>query len=175
MKNILKLLTLTGLVAGFTSFASADTTWNVDATFSYNSLGNVATGSFTLDSSLNLTSWDVTVSGTNVAADNVYNPGDSIPIFPDLTHLDFYDGTTNQYIDLYFQSALNSGPGIINLLYGDGGQSNNATIVCAGCGTLDEGFVSTGPVPEPTSIYLLGCGAGMLGLGLLRRKFFARM
>src|SRR5579863_9138220 len=99
-KTISRILTLAGLVVGFGAFASADTIWNLDATFSYNSLSNTATGTFELDPGLNLVAYDVTVAGTNALADNEYTPGDSFPIFPDLTHLDFYDVTTNQYINL---------------------------------------------------------------------------
>jgi len=96
----------------------------------------------------------------------VYTPGDSIGIFPDLTHLDFYDGSTNQYIDLYLASPLTNAGGTINLLYGDGGASNNSTVVCAGCGTLDSGTVSTelATVPEPSSTSLLASVVGFLGL-----------
>src|ERR1700761_7176545 len=139
MKTLIRLFALAGLVAGFTSYAAADTVWNLDATFNYNTLANTATGTFEIDPSNDVVTWDITVGGTNVAADNVYTPGDSIDIFPDLTHLDFYDRTTGQYIDLYLQSPLTSAGGTIALLYGDGGASNNATIVCAGCGTLDSG------------------------------------
>jgi hypothetical protein len=174
MHKIIRLLALAGLAAGFTTYAAADTIWNLDARFSYNALANTATGTFELDPSNDLVTWDITVSGTNVAADNVYTPGDSIDVFPDLTHLDFYDGSTNQYIDLYLQSPLTSAGGTIDLLYGDGGASSNSTIVCAGCGTLESGMVSTSVVPEPSSICLFGSLAGLLVLQLLRRKFLAR-
>jgi hypothetical protein len=169
-KKITKLLALAGVVAGFATFASADTIWNLDATFSYNSLANTATGTFQLDPSLNLVTWDITVAGSNTPADDVYTPGDSIAIFPDLTHLDFYDAGTNQYIDLYLQSPLTSGGGSIPLLFGNGGADSNSTIVCAGCGTLVSGAVGTTVTPEPASIGLLS-GVGILGLALLRRKY----
>jgi hypothetical protein len=169
MKTISKILTLAGLAAGFAALASADTIWNLDATFSYNSVSNTAMGTFELDPSLNLVTYDITVAGTNALADNEYTPGDSFPIFPDLTHLDFYDVTTNQYINLLFQTPLSNAGGTINLLYGDGGATNNSTVVCAGCGTLVSGTVSTAATPEPTSIGLVSA-AGILGVALLRRK-----
>ena len=169
-KKITRILTLAGLAAGFAAFASADTIWNLDATFIYNTFSNTATGTFELDPSLNLVTYDITVDGTNALADNEYTPGDSFPIFPDLTHLDFYDGTTNQYINLLFQTPLSNAGGTINLLYGDAGATNNSTVVCAGCGTLVSGTVmGATATPEPTSIGLLS-GAGILGVALLRRK-----
>ena len=168
-KQITKLMALAGFIAGFATYASADTIWNVDATFSYDSLSNTATGTFELDPSLNLVGWDITVDGSNAAADDEYTPGDSIAIFPDLTHLDFYDGSTNQYINLYLDSPLTNAGGNITLLYGDGGATDNSTIVCAGCGTLVSGAVSTAATPEPSLIGLLS-GAGILGLAFLRRS-----
>src|ERR1700683_5535370 len=95
MRNkIAKLLVFGGLVAGFATCASANTIWECNATFKYNSLSNTATGTFELNSSLQLVNnWDITVKGTNTPADNVYTPSDSFPVFPDLTHLDFPIGT----------------------------------------------------------------------------------
>jgi len=167
--KIRALSALAGFVAGLAPCAAADTIWNLNAAFSYNALSNTATGTFELDPGLNLVTWDITVTGSNVAGDDVYTAGDSIDVFPDLTHLDFYDGGANQYINLYFQSALTTAGGTINLLYGNGGLDDNATIVCAGCGTLDSGAVSTASTPEPSSIWLFGAGVLMLGLVWLRR------
>jgi hypothetical protein len=171
MRNKLaKMLVAVGFVAGFATYASADTIWDLDATFSIHSLSNTATGTFELNSSLDLVTWNVDVTGSNTEADNVYNPGDSISVFPDTTHLDFYDGGTNQYIDLYLAKPLSNAGGTIKLLYGNGGQDDNAAIVCAGCGTLVSGIiVGEAVTPEPSFIGLLG-GAGFLGLALLRRK-----
>jgi hypothetical protein len=100
VKTAMKFLALAVLFVGFATCASADTVWNVDATFSYNSVSNSATGTFQLDPSLNLVTWDITVAGSDTQSNNLYTPGDSIDVFPDLTHLDFYDGSTNQYINL---------------------------------------------------------------------------
>jgi PEP-CTERM motif len=172
MRNkIAKLLVFGGLVAGFATCASANTIWDLNATFKYNSLSNTATGTFELNSSLQLVNnWDITVKGTNTPADNVYTPSDSFPVFPDLTHLDFYDFGTNQNINLLLESPFTNAGGTINLLFGNGATTDDdATTVCAGCGTLVSGKVSTIATPEPASIGLLG-GAGLLGLALLRRK-----
>ncbi len=170
MRNAARLLLLAGLALVVSTWrASADTVWDVNATFSYDGLTNNASGSFTLDSSLDLVTWNLMVDGTNTPADNDYTTGDSIAIYPDQTHLDFYDGGTNQYIDLYFASPLSTAGGTINLLYGDGGESSDSTIVCDGCGTLVSGNVSTlSAVPEPSSIAV--CLAGMLALILFSRR-----
>src|SRR5580704_12986914 len=170
-KKIANTLVFVGLVALFTTCASANTIWDLDATFSYNSLSNLATGNFQLNPSLAVINWNIAVTGTNTAANDVYNPSDSISVFPDLTHLDFYDFNTNRYINLKLQSPFTNAGGTINLLFGNGnGADDDATTVCAGCGTLVSGkVVGTAATPEPASIALVG-RAGLLGLALLRRK-----
>jgi hypothetical protein len=47
MKNIARLLTLAVLVAGFATYASANTLWNAEAFFKYNSLTGGLFGSAT--------------------------------------------------------------------------------------------------------------------------------
>jgi len=154
--------------------ASADTVWDVNASFTYDGLANAASGNFTLDPSLNLVAWNITVSGTNLAADDIYSQTNSndIPVFPDLTHLDFYDAGTNQYIDFYLSFPLSSAGGVIGLLEGDDGETTNSTIVCAGCGVLDSGSLSSesSAVPEPKfGAFLV---AGLVGLGYITRRIF---
>jgi hypothetical protein len=173
MKNIFaKALTLAGLAAGLATIASADTVWYVDGTFSYDGLANSVSGMFTLDPTLALLTYDITVDGSNLVADNRYTPGDSIAIYPDQTHLDFYDGGTNQYLDLYLAGPLSNAGGTISLLAGDAGADSNSSIACPGCSVLVSGTLSTTPpsaAPEPASIGLAS-GLGILGLAAWRRK-----
>ena len=177
MKTFLRALGFVFLVSAFAGSAWANTVWNLNADFTYNSTANTATGTITLDPSLNVVTWDITVDGTNVPADNVYTPGDSFAIFPDLTHLDFYDGATGQYIDLYLSSPFSDAGGTIALLPGDDGESNNSTIVCAGCGVLGSGNVmASSATPEPASVDLLGTAVGLLAIvAMRRREILARM
>jgi len=62
MKTLIRLFAPAGLVARFTSYAAADTVWHLDASFSYNALANTATGTFELDPSNDVVTWDITVS-----------------------------------------------------------------------------------------------------------------
>lgn len=180
MKGLLRALGFVFLAAACVGTARADTTWDLDAGFTYNNTSNLATGTIVLNSSLQLVSWDVTVSGTNTLADNIYTSGDSLAIFPNLTHLDFYDGTTGQYIDLYLSSAFSNAGGTINLLAGDNGADSNSTVVCAGCGVLTSGDLVGTPVgaatPEPPSVALFGTGAALLAfLAMRRRQLLSRV
>ena len=177
MKYASRLCALAGLAVGLSVSASADTIWTLDATFAYNDLTNHATGQFTLDSLLNLLSWNITVDGTNTQANDTYTGpgGDSIPVFPDLTHLDFYDTVTNQYINLYLNAALSNTGGVIDLLHGDPSDFNNAIIVCDGCGTLVQGTVTGAPagaeVPEPRLGVFLAMS--LVGLAAFARRKLA--
>jgi PEP-CTERM motif len=176
MNILTKTMIGVGLLLGSGVCAIADTIWTLnDATFQYNSTGNTATGTFELDPSLNLITWDITVAGTNTQADNVFTPGDSISVFPDLTHLDFWDGATGQYIDLFFSSPLTTAGGTINLAAGDDGESSSSTITCPGCAVLvvnsDHRPSVTGvaSTPEPATIPFLGAGLVLIGI-VTRRK-----
>lgn len=182
MKHIPKLFTIAGLAFAFASCASADITWNFNTTtFCYNcgdvgfeTDNDILAGSFftTDDTGTIVTGYDITVEGTNTLADNEYTPGDSFPIFPDPNHLDFYDASTNQYLDLFLDApGITSAGGTVNLLQGDLGQDSNSTVACAGCGTLVSGSVTGSTVPEPR--FGVGLLMGLGGLGFLLRQKFA--
>jgi hypothetical protein len=164
------MLAPAALALVFSAHSWANVVWNVNATFAYNNTSNQATGSFTLDPSLNLVTWDITVTGTHTQADVEYKPSDSISIFPNKTHLDFYDSSTGQYLDLYFSSPLTTSGGSITLLAGDNGADSNSTVACPGCATLVSGSVGTNGAqavsPEPSSIAL--CLVGALGIAFTR-------
>ena len=186
MKSITKLLTIAGLAVAFASCASADITWTFNTTtfclhcgFSNELDNDIAAGSFftTDNTGANLTGWDITVDGTNNGvngADNEYTPGDSFRTLPtDANHIDLYDGSSGQYIDLFFDApGITSAGGTVNLLQGDLGADSNSTIVCNGCGTLVSGSVTASAVPEPrfgVVLMLVVAGFGFLG----RRKLAA--
>jgi len=183
MKNITKLLTIAGLAAAFATCASADITWNFNTTtFCYNcgdvgfeTDNDIKAGSFftTDNTGTNLTGYDITVEGTNTGANNEYTPGDSFRTLPvDANHIDLYDPSSNQYIDLFFDTpGITSAGGLVNLLQGDLGADSNSTIVCTGCGTLVSGSVTGSTVPEPRfgAVLLIG----LAGLGFLARRKFA--
>jgi hypothetical protein len=183
MQNIAKFMAFAGLAFGLATCASADTTWTFNSTtFCYNcedtppleTFNDIGAGSyFTTNASDAITGYDITVEGTNLVADNVYTPGDSIIIYPDATHLDFYDGATNQYLDLYLAApGITTAGGTVQLLAGDLGASSSSTITCPGCGTLVSGSITGGgAVPEPRlGAFML---LGLAGLGFFARKTFA--
>lgn len=174
----IKLLTIAGLAVAFASCASADITWTFNTTtfclhcgYSNEVDNNIASTSFftTDNTGAILTGWDIVVQGTNTQANNEYTPGDSFRTFPmDATHIDLYDGSSGQYIDLFFAApGTTSAGGTVNLLQGDLGADSNSTIVCNGCGTLVSGSVSANTVPEP------GLGA-FLALSLAGIAFMGR-
>ncbi len=179
-----KLLGIAGLAITFATCASADITWNFNTTtfclhcgFSNEVDNDITAGSFftTDNTGANLTGWDITVEGTNTLANNEYTPGDSFRTLPmDAFHIDLYDGSSNQYIDLYFAApGTTAAGGTVNLLQGNLGQNFDSTIVCNGCGTLVAGSVTAAgsAVPEPRlGAFLV---IGLAGIGLLVRKKFA--
>jgi hypothetical protein len=184
MKNISKLLTIAGLAVAFASCASADITWTFNTTtfclhcgYSNEVDNDIAAGSyFTTDNAATtVTSWDITVEGTNTQADNEYTNsvlGNGF-IFPDANHLDFFSPGFAQYLDFFLASpGITSAGGTVNLLLGDSGADSSSTIACNGCSTLVSGSIVGSTVPEPR--YGAGLLAGLAGLGLfVQRKLAA--
>jgi hypothetical protein len=196
MKTLRKLLAFTGLIVGFATCASADDIWTLNnVTFNRPGFGtNAANGSFTTDSLLNIVTWDITVTGSNTQANAHYTPavvaGTSGPITgevildPTDTFLTFFFHQTapddlvayQMFLDLYLASPLTTSGGSINLIPGNPDNPPwHASLSCPGCGTLDNSagqpsIAGAAGVPEPSSLVLLASGAGLLGIGLLRRK-----
>jgi hypothetical protein len=180
-RNITKLLAVAGFALGFATCASANITWTFDdATFCYDCGGaannDIAAGSyFTTDNAADaVIDYDITVEGTNTQADNVYTPGDSFvdPVTFDATHLDFYDYENGDFLNLYLASpGITSSGGTSDLLAGDLGYTDNATVACPSCATLMSGSVTGSTVPEPKlGAFLL---IGLAGLGFFARRKFA--
>jgi hypothetical protein len=91
----------------------------------------------------------------------------------DATSIDLYNGSSGQYLDLFFTSpGTTSAGGTVDLLQGNLGADSNSTIACNGCGTLVSGSVTgAGAVPEPRfgAVLLIG----LAGLSFLARREFA--
>ncbi|HUK29732.1 MAG TPA: PEP-CTERM sorting domain-containing protein [Candidatus Acidoferrum sp.] len=178
---VLALLMVTGACAK----ADVITVWTINANFTYNSTSNTETGSFTYDATTGqITTWNITVAGTNTLADNNYTPSDSFlttNFFPTTSpaYVSFYDNSgpgNGDYLDLDIASALNGTGGTFNLLAGNNGANYQSTIVCNGCGILNTNDTNTvtGAVvgaPEPGTLGLMGTGLmSLIGIAVLRRR-----
>jgi hypothetical protein len=184
VKNAIKLLSIAGLLLAFSQCASADTIWTLnDVNFDRPGLGtNTATGFFTVNSALAITSWDIVISGTNTQADFDYTSSPSVggaELLDGNAFAEFFDFSIspNVYLDLDLASPITNAGGTIDLLVGNpSAPPFLSTIACAGCGTLTSpgsivSSVPTFPTPEPSPVVLLGSGLlGLIGVGVLSRR-----
>jgi len=199
MKEFAKLMTIAGIFVVFATCASADTIWNLNnvqfncSSCATNLKTNTVTGFFTVNTALNgLVNWDITVAGSNTQANAHYTPAGpgvagitgEASLDPTLTYLYFYFHQVNQistydtYLNLDLASVLTSTGGTINLVPGNGDISPwHASLACPGCGTLESGSITTDaiggtttPVPEPSTLILLGLGLSGVGFTTWRRK-----
>jgi hypothetical protein len=180
VKNIAKLLVIPTLGLIFSAFASANTVWDLtNVTFddgpivNHQATTNAATGSFTLDSNLDIVSWNITVTGTNTAADFTFNSSDSdATLSADHKFILFTDSNLDPLLGLDFATAIPSGSGSpINLQAGSG---FTQTLACGNyfggqCTNYHTGSITDAPaVPEPSS--LLFCVPALAGLAFFRRR-----
>jgi hypothetical protein len=132
--------------------------------------GNTATGYFIADSSFNVQSFSLVVSGP--ATSQAFTAAIFVQSYLPNT-IGFADSTFSDYVALYLTSPMTSAGGVIPFgpgPYGNGFDCGGG----GGCGTLLIGNGYTpeliGVVPEPSTLLLLS-GSGILGLATtLRRK-----
>lgn len=176
MKNRFALLVAIGAGLVCSTHAKADTVWDVTATLTDGIFGtDTISGSFTVNSLLDLVAWDITVAGPDA---NSYNTNDSTASISDGDReLTFESTGLGPGVGLFLASSLPSGSGSsIKLLAGSFPDSTNVcTFLCGNGGdTFVSGFITDAPaVPEPASV--AWSIPAILGAAFLfrRRKVFA--
>jgi hypothetical protein len=183
VKTTFKFLSVLTLGFIFSAFASANTVWDLtNVTFddgpvvNHQSTTNAATGSFTIDSSFNIISWNITVTGSNTPADFTFTNADSeVYLSSDHKFILFSDSDFDPLLGLDLVSALPSGSGSpINLQAGSGLTQTGA---CGSwpnqCTNYHTGSIVDAPTatPEPSTAIL--CVPAMLGLAFFRRRKMA--
>ena len=163
-KRIAKLIAVAGLVLGFATCVSAQVTWTLSDVVFNN--GNSVTGSFVTNSSLDVTSYSLVVSGP--ATQQAFTASIFVNDYLANQELGFASSGFSEYVDLYFASPLTNAGGTIPFvpgLYGVGFDCGGG----GGCGTLLNGNGYTpeliGTTPEPATGGLL-----LLGFGMIMRK-----
>ncbi len=174
MKIISKLLGIGFLFSAFT-WATPVTTWDVVANFLDGRQTDTVTGNFTIDSSFNFISWDITVAGPDA---NSYKNGDGnsdTPILSDNNHyLVFEDSQFGPGVALFLNTALPSGSGS-PITLGAGTSQFDANVCSFFCFNGGDTFVSgtltdapPAPTPEPASVAF--CLPAIIGMALLVRR-----
>jgi len=169
MKTISKVVVILGLLIGSCICAMAgEVKWTLSNVLFDN--GNTATGYFITDSSLNLVSFSLMVTGPDGPRDFVANlfVTSNLPTQVDFAKNPGFD----PFVLLYLTSAITNAGGIIS--FGSGPSGNGFDCGGGPCGTLLLGgdfnpeLIGT-PVSEPSALLVLGSGLGIFGT-MLRRK-----
>lgn len=156
LRKISLLVAIVAVGLGFATCASAQTSWTLtDVTFND---GNTASGTFTLNASLNLVSFSLSVTGPDTARDFTANVFDTA-VLPTKVGFALDPGFT-PYVDLVLATALTNAGGTIAISSG---------VDCPGCGTVEPGAELIGITPEPASMVLFGTGLLVAGLVMRRR------